>query len=89
MLLSAIDYDVAADVHLTYPPNAWSPAGGGGAIWSGTLAGAVRYVMSMPTDLQGFASIMLAREAGVGTTSLAIAEIEGLSARPDFPPADW
>jgi hypothetical protein len=84
--MTTIRYDIGAAVQLLQP----APGGllGGGAIWSGTLAGAIRHVMAMNESERARTSIALDSDPGVGKTWLDFEEIERISRRPDFPPVD-
>jgi hypothetical protein len=81
-----IIYDTPADVHLRLAGG--GAAMGGAAVWNGTLAGAVRYVMAMSEDERSRASIATDRKAGIGRTWLEFTQIEALFLRPDFPLED-
>jgi hypothetical protein len=86
--MASIDYGMPAAVQLLYLPSAQALQAGGRKFWNGTFAGAVRFVMALPTEERGSASISLEQDAGLGKTWLEIGDIEAVSRRRDFPPLD-
>ena len=81
-----INYDVGAQVQVLN--QVFMEFGGATKVWDGTLAGAVRYVLALPSEEQGRVWVLVDHGSGLRTTAPNIGDVEEIARRPDFPPPD-